>query len=197
MLGAKIEEINQRLPELRQELLSDTLTRQRVEIAIQTFGGFANIVQPFVPPQEMDLPPLNAVGGTPLGEAVIQALEAIKRRQAEFKRLEVDSYRPITVFCTDGEPTDSVDTLQEAARQLRAVEKAMRHADRIACFPVAVGMVDSRALEALFVRPPLELSNLNFGGLFRWLAASLRTVSASQVGVEVILPNPLDFWTRM
>src|SRR4051794_4816078 len=48
MSGQRIDALNQGLVAFRDELLKDSLARQRVEIAIVTFGGSVRVIQNFV-----------------------------------------------------------------------------------------------------------------------------------------------------
>src|ERR1051326_8776445 len=72
MTGQPITALNQGLQVFRDELLKDTLARQRVEIAIVTFGGVVQVIQNFVTVDNFPPPTLQAQGQTPMGTAILK-----------------------------------------------------------------------------------------------------------------------------
>src|ERR1051326_788339 len=74
MSGEPITALNDGLRVFREELLKDTLARQRVEVAIVTFGGSVQVVQNFVTVDSFNPPLLEPRGQTPMGTGVLQAL---------------------------------------------------------------------------------------------------------------------------
>src|SRR5262249_44851620 len=69
MAGTRLSELSAGLEAYQQELLTDTLAAQRVEIAVVTFGGRVETACEFTGVQSFHPPSLVATGDTPMGEA--------------------------------------------------------------------------------------------------------------------------------
>lgn len=182
MAGAPIDQLNAGLKQLAHELAGDALASKRVEIAIVTFGP-VRVSQDFVTADMFSAPRLVSEGGTPMGEAILEALELIKLRKQQYQANGVAYYRPWVFLITDGAPTDD---WTEAARAVHAAEKAKA----LAFFPVGVDGADFNVLRQLGPRTPIRLRGLAFRELFQWLSNSLSGVSKSKVGEALALAAP-------
>ena len=182
MSGKPIAQLNAGLKQFRKELAGDALAAKRVEIAIITFGP-VKVVQDFVSAEAFQPGELVVDGGTPMGEAILEALELVRLRKQQYQANGVAYYRPWVFLVTDGAPTDD----------WRPAAKAVKEAERskaVAFFPVGVEGADMEVLRQLSVRSPLKLKGLMFRELFQWLSNSLSGVSRSQVGERLQLPAP-------
>ncbi|WP_237152373.1 vWA domain-containing protein [Oryzibacter oryziterrae] len=186
----KIDRLNEGLISFKNEIMSDPITSLRVEVSIITFGGSVNVVHEFSSAELINLPPLQAMGATPLGEAVDAALAEIEHRKAEYRTNGINYYRPWIWILTDGAPTD--DDWQSAAERAREAE-ANRKAT---VFCVGIGRdANLQVLAEFSSRPPLRLEGLQFREMFKWLSGSLAKVSQAKAGVgdQVSLP-PVQGW---
>jgi uncharacterized protein YegL len=189
MRGEPITALSGGLATFRAEVQKDSLARRRVEIAIVTFGGAVQVVQNFVTVDSFQVPPLQAVGLTPMGTAILKGLDMVEARKAQYKNNGVAYYRPWVFLITDGSPEGEPEHLvRQAAQRIRAEETAKR----IAFFAVGVEGADMQQLAALTIRPPLKLRGLRFVDLFVWLSRSTQQVANSRVGDQVGLP-PVDW----
>jgi uncharacterized protein YegL len=182
MDGDPIRQLNAGLKQFQSEIGSDTLASRRVEIAIITFGP-VQVQQDFVTADTFSAPTLTCTGTTPMGEAILEALDLIKLRKQLYQANGVAYYRPWIFLITDGAPTDS---WQQAAAAVRAAEKAKS----LAFFPVGVDGADFDVLKQISPRTPIKLKGLAFRELFQWLSNSLSSVSQSKVGDALRLPAP-------
>lgn len=182
MEGAPIQQLNAGLAQLQKELAADPLASKRVEIAIVTFGP-VRVAQDFVTADMFAAPRLAVEGTTPMGEAILEALELIKLRKQQYQANGIAYYRPWVFLITDGAPTDD---WRAAARAVQAAEKAKG----IAFFSVGVEGADFGVLGQITPRTPLKLRGLAFRELFQWLSNSLSGVSKSKVGDALALPAP-------
>ena len=134
MQGEAIEALNQGLAAFEMQVKSNALAARRIEVGIITFGGDGvRLNQDFLQAKHFVAPVLAAGGGTPMGEAVQLAVQAIKNRKNEFRQLGLQYYRPWLMLITDGEPTD--EGWEQAAECVRREE--MQKA--LTCFPIGVG----------------------------------------------------------
>ena len=189
MDGAPIDELNAGLVSLRDELQADQLALKRVEIGIVTFGP-PKTELPFESATVFTPPKLVAEGDTPMGAAILHGLEMVRQRKDEYRANGISYYRPWVFLITDGTPTTS-DAWQAAADAVRTGEDSKA----FAFFAIGVSEADMEKLKEVSVREPLRLDGLKFRDLFKWLSASLKTVSSSTPGTEVKLTAPTGWAT--
>lgn len=188
MAGHPIAELNAGLATLRDELSSDSLAMKRVEIAIVTFGP-VRTEQPFQSAASFVPPTLSSQGDTPMGAAILHALEMVRARKDEYRANGISYYRPWVFLITDGSPTDPWKAASEAVH-------AGEGAKAFAFFAIGVRGANLDNLRQISVREPLMLEGLKFRELFSWLSSSLRSVSRSTPGTEVPL-RPPSGWTSV
>ena len=181
MSGEPIRALNAALQSFKSELVADSMTAKRVEVALLTFGP-VELVTDFVAANNFIPPALEAKGDTPLGKALEVGLELLKARKQRLRDNGIDLYRPWIFLITDGEPTDNWRPMIE---QIKAGEE---HKSFL-FFALAVNHAKLDVLRQLSVRDPVKLSGIRFRPLFRWLSDSLKAVSHSNPGERVGLPD--------
>lgn len=183
MFGPKLDELNKGLQVYREALLADPLASKRVEVALVTFGGRVKRVVEFCTAEQFDPPKLEAIGGTPMGEAISTGLDMIEQRKDAYRENGIAYYRPWTFLITDGEPNDH---WQPVISRVHDGEKAKS----FSFFCVGVEGANMEVLGQLSVRKPLWLQGLKFRELFTWLSNSQQAVSRSSPGEDVPLTDP-------
>jgi uncharacterized protein YegL len=189
MEGAPIEQLNAGLDAYRDALAYDDLASRRVEIAVVTFGGTAQLFQDFSAVGRFYPPRLQAGGETPMGQAITLGLDLLRKRKDEYRSHGVAYFRPWVFLITDGVPTDD---WRPAAEQVKSGEEA----SAFSFFAVGVENADFGVLQQIATRMPLKLRGLSFRELFLWLSASQVSVSRSSPGDKVMLPPP-DGWASV
>jgi len=184
MDGPPIDELNQGVIQFIEEVKGDELAQYSVEIGVVTAGPDVRQQLQITPAHLIESAnSFDAGGGTPLGEAVIMALNMLEARKIEYKNKGVPYYQPWLVLISDGAPTDS---WQEAAS--RAL--SMANNKKLVVMPVGVSGADLNILSQFSNRPAKALAGLKFKEFFTWLSASMARVSVSgSTTVTVNLPE--------
>lgn len=188
---SRIDLVNDGLRAYHADLLKDDLAPQRVEVSVIAFGGRVETVVPFTSAHDFLPPSLTANGDTPMGSAIVRALDSIEERKQLYKQHGLHYYRPWIFLLTDGEPTDD---WAAAAAKVREFEQNKR----VAFFAVGVDGANFETLKQISVRQPLKLKGYSFREMFLWLSQSQRSVSHSRPGEEdhVKLESPIG-WANL
>jgi uncharacterized protein YegL len=190
MAGRPIDALNEGLRAFAADLGADALARQRVEVAVVTFGGDGvHTVHDFSTAGQFEPRSLVAGGGTPMGAGIVTAIDLVEARKTQYKANGIVYYRPWVFLITDGEPTDE---WSGAAARVKAAEEA----NGLAFFTVGVEGANLDVLGSIAVRTPLTLQGLKFVELFVWLSQSQRTVSSSKPGDQTALPS-VEGWAAV
>lgn len=191
MSGDKIRQLNDGLSFFKEDVQGDELARKRVDVGIVTFGSRVDVAHGFSSVEALGDPRYRADGSTPMGEAILTAVDLVKRRKDEYRAMGTDYYRPWIFLLTDGEPTDMKrgdDTWEKVVRAVHQGEASKE----FLFFAVGVEPADMELLTELAPpeRPPVRLRRGRFQEMFAWLSRSQQRVSASRVGENVALENP-------
>ncbi|HEX2954755.1 MAG TPA: VWA domain-containing protein [Bacillota bacterium] len=203
MEGEPVQQLQQGLIELERTLKTDRLASLRIELSVITFGGAVRACdvqgednevpfdasRAFATVERFHAPTLETGGDTPLGEAVIKALNLLNDRKEIYKKNAVDYFRPWIILITDGKPNDL--EWEAAAHQIRA-EQARK---AVLLYAIGVEGADMQALDQFcHENKPLPLKGLAFSELFQWLSKSLLAVAQSKSEGQEPLP-PSDGWS--
>jgi uncharacterized protein YegL len=188
MSGQPIEQLNAGIRLFIDEVKRDDLARWSVDLAVYTAGGSADCIQSFIGVEQIaGFAPLDASGGTPLGQATRMALDDLEARKKSYRDTGVPYYQPWLVLISDGAPDYG---WQDAARRASALS-AQR---KLVSLPIGVQGADLDVLSQFSSKPAVALDGLKFRELFQWLSASMARVSASTSSdASVQLPS-MDSW---
>jgi len=187
----KINQLNEGLRFFKDDVSKDELASKRVDLAIITFGGQANVIHDFSSVEEFEPPTLHSDGLTPMGEAILMAIDLIEGRKQDYKSKGTDYYRPWIFMITDGEPTDMRPEDPTWNKVIQRVHNGEENKSFL-FFAVGVEPADMELLKKIAPpnRPPVWLKQGKFREMFEWLSKSQAKVSASKVGEQVNLENP-------
>lgn len=145
---------------------------RRVDLEITTAGGRVEQILPFTCVLEIEKPgSFTPTGCTPLGEAVITALDSIEARVSELRAAEIEVVSSILVIISDGEANDHA-FIDEAKKRLRNAE-----ADKITVIPFLSRDGNGAALRDFCGGNYLDASTTDIPALFRKLTEVIRVVS--------------------
>lgn len=189
MSGERIDELNKGVKLFIDAIKNDDIAKYAAEVAIVTFGGDVEVYSDFQNIENFSFRDLDADGGTPMEEAVMQALELLETRKKEYVDAGVDYYQPWMVIMSDGQP-------DSPPNQSSSITYDMASKKKLSCFQLGIGDgADMQTLAKFSPRKPLRLKGLNFEGFFEWLSKSIQAVSQSTVGDEVKLDtSTIDDW---
>ena len=188
MAGQAIAELNAGLRGFYEELQSDPLAIKRVEVALISFGP-VRIISDFSTADCYLEPTLEAMGDTPLGEAILRGIDLIRKRKDDYRANGISFYRPWIFLITDGTPTDEWRDAIDAVRDGEANKS-------FAFFAIGVQNADMTTLKQISVREPLRLQGLKFREFFQWLSNSMKSASRSNPGDRIMLASPAG-WSEI
>lgn len=196
MLGAPINELNRGVQQFYQELMNDEVARYAAEISIVTFGGSVHCVQDFGDITRQTVSPMSAaMGHTPMGEALIMALDRLESRKQQYKDAGVDYFQPWLVIMTDGQPNGDQEILSNAIARI----SSMVASKKLTVFPIAIGdEADTHILKKISSKPAMHLKGLKFVEFFQWLSRSVAYMSQSMPGEVIKLPKAnIEDWLAL
>jgi uncharacterized protein YegL len=152
------------------------------ELALVSFGP-VRVISEFNTADVFLDPELEAVGDTPMGEAIKKGIDLIRARKEQYRANGISFYRPWIFLITDGAPTDE---WQSAAALVREGEASKS----FAFFAIGVQKADMKILKQISVREPVKLQGLKFREFFQWLSNSMKSASRSNPGDKIALAPP-------
>ncbi|HEY3374943.1 MAG TPA: VWA domain-containing protein [Candidatus Aquicultor sp.] len=191
VVNSKIKQLNDGLRFFKEDVTSDELASKRVDLAIITFGDGVTVTHDFSSMEQFNPPTLVASGLTPMGEAILRAIDLIEERKLEYKSRGIDYYRPWIFLITDGEPTDMQPGDAIWNKVIAGINDGENNKNFL-FFTVGVEPADMDTLKQLSPsnRTPVRLMPGKFKAMFEWLSKSQGRVSASKVGENVQLDSP-------
>lgn len=189
MSGEPIKALNEGLITFKETVQEDEQAALRLEVALVAFGP-VRLIQDFVTIDQFIPPQLEARGLTPIGEAVEYALDLLDNRKATYRENGIQYYRPWIFLITDGAPNPE-SPWQNAAQSVRNAELNRK----LCFFAVGVQGADMETLRQIAPpeRPPMLLNGLDFRSMFVWLSDSMKRVSSSTVGGEMVALPPVGW----
>ena len=180
----KLDLLNKGLKDFYNEIISDETTSQRLELSIITFNDYVRVVQEPALPENVVIPELQGEGETAMADAINEAIDKVEARKKWYKATGQPYYRPWIILMTDGVPNKGQDMEALAKRIKRDTE-----AKKYAFLPVGVEGADYDLLKKIsgFGMKAAMLKGMRFAQFFRWLSASMGTVTKAEEGQTIDL----------
>lgn len=183
---SKMDLLNEGLRDFYNEICADETTSQRLELSIITFNDYVQVVQEPALPENVVIPELRGDGDTALADAVNEAIDKVEARKNWYKQTGQPYYRPWIILMTDGEPNVGQD-IDSLARRIKNDTAAKKYA----FLPVGVEGADMAVLQKIAGEGmgAAKLKGMRFGQFFKWLSASMGTVTKAENGQTVNMSN--------
>jgi uncharacterized protein YegL len=143
-----IDELNKAIQLLKDQIISDPVLSQRLELGIVCFDDEARVEKTIdlISP-ESSFPVLQAGGTTNLVAGMNLAMQIIEEKKAFYKSelIKEQFYRPFIVLFTDGAPTNSSEEIEALDAQIQQ----MSDAKKFVFIPFGVGNADMQLLAKL------------------------------------------------
>ncbi|MFZ9299717.1 MAG: vWA domain-containing protein [Chitinophagaceae bacterium] len=120
MSGNPIDELNKALVKLKEDILSDPILTQRLEVGIVCFDDDARVERPIdLITVDTNMPSLDVGGVTNVVSGINKAIEIVEERKQFYKTNGEQYYRPFIVLFTDGAPTNTADEIEMLDQQIQ------------------------------------------------------------------------------
>ena len=195
MDGKKIDELNRGVNIFLKTIFEDEITRYSADIAILTFGGTVEKVLDFGAVEDIKLQKFLARGGTPMGEAVLEALDMLEDRKKQYQKNAVTYWQPWLVLMTDGAATDGEHAIPNKVAMAAEKTCDLVKNKKLTLFSIIIEPGTPDELEK-FCGKLAPLDGVKFEEFFVWLSQSVSVVSESSPGTRLKLPDPTS-WTTI
>ncbi len=179
--GAPIASLNKAIKTFKEQICSDLVARNRVDVAVVEFNDTVRVSQDFIPLSLFEPEEFTGYGLTAMGFGINKSIDLLKERIRFYRELGTNYFRPWIFMITDGCPTDDLSSAKE--RLFAEIEKR-----KLEFWALGVNGYDKEILRSL-TKKSLELEKVDFAGIFYWLSKSMITISKSRVGEKIILPE--------
>ena len=174
MHGEPIESVTNGVQTMQAALQRDPHALGTAYLSVITFGGNVRQVLPLTEVSQFVPPPLAASGDTPLGRALTEVANCVKRDVVKRTKDEEGDWKPLVFLMTDGEPTDNIESgINEF--------KSVKWGNVIACAagPAANTSVLQRLTENVVKLDTADSTSI--AAYFKWVTSS---ISLSSKGVD-------------
>ncbi len=189
-----IEDLNKALIEFADEVKSDSIAKNRLEISIVTFDSTVNVIQKPALVDSFEMPKLTVTGTTKLVDGVREAIKMAKSRKDWYRENGIPYFRPFIVLMTDGAPDNDQD-IDGLAREIESGEKD-KH---FTFWAVGARQYNHNMLQKIcFINPPKTIAedtenHVKYRAFFKWLSNSLKMVSKSKPEEQIPF-QPTNSW---
>jgi uncharacterized protein YegL len=182
MSGKPIARVNRGVKRMLGQCSSNPILAEQLRVQLVGFGGGIH-KQPFAPVWQFRPNPFTAAGGTPMAEAIIEAIRSTDLA-VDFLRnaAELTVRTPYYFLFSDGEPTSPPALLEQAASMIRIAEEERRGK----FYAFGVNNVACELLQPLFLRRVRRVPK-SFLHLFDLFSQSFDRVSMSNTDEDADL----------
>lgn len=179
--GAPIASLNKAIRSFKEQIYSDLVAQNRVDVAVVEFNDTVRVSQDFIPLSLFEPEEFSGYGLTEMGFGINKSIDLLKERIRFYRELGTNYYRPWIFMITDGYPTDDLSSAKE--RLYTEIEKR-----RLEFWALGVNGYDKDILRSL-TKKSIDLEEADFANIFNWLGKSMIAISKSRIDETVTLPE--------
>jgi uncharacterized protein YegL len=190
MEGEPIRQLNQGIQSFYQDIIADSTTANRLEVCLIEFSTTADVlIEPSLA-ENFTMPNLITKGSTALVDGVRLAISKVEERKSWYKQTKQKYYRPWIILMTDGAP----DSTQDVNGLAQEIKQGVAN-KTFFFFGVGVQGAKMEVLQQISSpdMQPAMLEGLKFGAFFKWLSASMTTVTSSKDGDTASMADPASW----
>ncbi len=190
MEGEPIKQLNQGMQSFYQDIIGNSTTANRLEVCLIEFSSNVNVlIEPSLA-ENFTMPTLVTKGSTALVDGVREAIIKVEERKKWYKQTKQKYYRPWIILMTDGAP----DRGQDVNGLAQEIKQGVAN-KTFFFFSVGVKGAKMDVLQQISSpdMQPAMLEGLKFSDFFKWLSASMTTVTSSKDGDTVSMANPASW----
>lgn len=190
MIDRRMEQVNKGIRSFICDIRNNIYAVDSVELCVISFGSEVKVEREFSTEMAtgsenerkttfIDITPQ---GKTPLGKAVLTAIEKIEERQKMYNTRGVTTYKPWLILISDGKATDNVS---EAAYQTISLQRA----GRIKVLCVGIGDEANDLAQFKLDGEVIQLKDFALTDFFSWLSKSMSKQSRQLPEMDIDIPD--------
>ena len=183
----RIDEMNAAFNRFLEAMKGNEVVAESADVAALTFGGKVDVPLQMTPISQVETQTFDVRkrSFTPLGEAILTAIQLLDLRKQGYKDNGMKYFQPWLVVITDGEPEGdgAAEAMDEAVQMINQLESE----GKIVIFPVGIGTdVDFRELKRIsrIRKEPIRVDETNLSAFFDFLNASSEQVVTGSLETE-------------
>jgi len=181
MEGSPIEEVNNGMNEFLNGILSDPVTKNRLDLAIISYDNNIRVEREFgLLDKNTKMPRLEAGGLTYTVEALQKAIELVEERKEYYKQVGLTYYRPYIILLTDGYANDRSGLANMARKIQNGIINKKFNFWGFGIEDANMEELNMFAGENSIIQKIKDIDNLST--FFEWLSGSFGKVSHSRQG---------------
>jgi len=182
MAGEPINELIKGVNRFKDEVCQDEQTKKILDVSVISFSNDYNVIQDFVPIEDMHKIELTADGATYYNGPISKAIDLVTERSRLYRQTGTEPYKPWIIMVTDGAPMD--DNIADSISKINN----MVENQKLKFWSLAVEGADTELLHKLSGPCVLTIKDHDFSTFFNWVNKSMRAVSQSSPGQNVTAP---------
>lgn len=178
-----IQSVNNGIKNFLREGRENDYAADSIDICIVSFGqSNGSVIQPFKNICHANFQELRAQGGSPLGSAVLLALNAIQERLEAYEAHGISSFKPWLIIMSDGEVSEwDKKNFRKSVIELKHLDQ--EHKIKIAC--INMSKKENNDLNQLSLgRGVRSIDSFHMDQFFSMLSKSAANLSVSAVGED-------------